>query len=68
LNYLYGLFKNPLPSNNNPFLVIRLLKQALQPLMPQMRKEKPSVYEKLNLLEIENVDKLREGSFYVMGH
>jgi len=58
LNYLYDLFKSPLPSNNNPFLVVRLVKQALKPLMPQIKEEMPKVFEKLNLLEIDHIDKI----------
>jgi hypothetical protein len=56
LNYLYGLFKSSLPANNNPFLVVRLVKQALEPLMPQINKEMPSVGKKLTMLEIDNID------------
>ncbi|MBW2184010.1 MAG: FAD-dependent monooxygenase [Deltaproteobacteria bacterium] len=55
-NYLYGLFKSPLPANNNPFLVVRQIKQALEPLMDQINKEMPSVGEKLTMLEIDNID------------
>ncbi len=56
LNYLYGLFKGPLPANNNPFLVVRLVKHALEPLMDQINKEMPSVGKKLTMLEIDNID------------
>jgi flavin-dependent dehydrogenase len=58
LDYLYGLFRKPLRPNNNPFLVVKLVKEALEPLMPRIKEEMPSVFEKLNLLEIENVDKI----------
>jgi digeranylgeranylglycerophospholipid reductase len=58
MNYLYGLFKKPLQPNLNPFLVVRLLKKALDPIMSQIQKEMPSVVEKLNMLAIDNVDKM----------
>jgi flavin-dependent dehydrogenase len=58
MNYLYGLFKTPLRPNNNPFLVVRMIKEAAEPLMPQIKKEMPAVAEKLNLLEIDKVDKI----------
>jgi len=58
LNYLFSLFKRPLHSNNNPFLVVRLFKQALKPMMSQVQEEMPSAAEKLKMLEIDNVDKI----------
>jgi len=58
LNYLYGLFKSPLRSNNNPFLVVRLFKNAIAPMMSQVQKEMPSAAEKLKILEIDNIDKI----------
>jgi flavin-dependent dehydrogenase len=58
LNYLYGLFKSPLQPNLNPFLVVRLVKKALEPMMPQVQKEMPSVAEKLKMLEIDNIDEI----------
>ncbi len=58
LNYLYGLFKNPLPSNLNPFLVVRLVKKALEPMMSRIQDEMPPVAEKLKMLEIDNLDKI----------
>jgi flavin-dependent dehydrogenase len=56
LNYLYRLFKSPLSPNNNPFLVVRLVKKAVEPMMPRIQEEMPSVTEKLNMLEINNID------------
>ncbi len=56
LNYLFGLLKKPLYPNLNPFLVVRLVKKALEPMIPRMQEEMPSVVEKLKMLEIENVD------------
>ena len=58
LNYLYGLFKKPLPSNLNPFLVVRLVKKALEPMMSRIQDEMPPVAEKLKMLEIDNIDKI----------
>jgi hypothetical protein len=58
LNYLYSLFKRPLRSTLNPFLVVRLVKQALEPMMSKIQKERPSLAKKLNKLEIENINDL----------
>jgi flavin-dependent dehydrogenase len=58
LNYLYGLFKSPLPSNHNPFLVVRLFKEAIAPMMSQVQKEMPLVAEKVKMLEIDSIDKI----------
>jgi len=57
-NYLYSLFKSPLRSTLNPFLVVRLLKEALRPMMSQVQKEMPSLIEKLKMLEIGNVESI----------
>jgi len=58
LNYLYGLFKEPLRSTLNPFLIVRLIKKGIEPMMAKAEQEMPSLVEKLNKLEIENVDKM----------
>ena len=60
LNYLFSLLKKPLRSTLNPFLVVRLIKKALEPMMPQIQKELPSAAEKLKMLEIDNVDKIAD--------
>jgi len=57
-NYLYSLFKSTLRSTLNPFLIVRLVKKALEPVMPQVQKEMPSLVEKLKMLEIDNADKI----------
>jgi hypothetical protein len=57
-NYLFSLFKRPLRSMLNPFLVVRIVKKTLEPLMSQVQKEMPSVAEKLKMLEVSNMDKL----------
>jgi digeranylgeranylglycerophospholipid reductase len=56
--FLYSLFKRPLRSNNNPFLVVRMVKKALEPMMSYVRKEMPSLVAKMNMLEIDNVDNI----------
>jgi len=56
VNYLYGLFKSPLRSTLNPFLVARIVKKALEPLMSRIREEMPSLVEKLKMLEIDNIE------------
>ncbi len=58
LNYLFSLFKNPLRATLNPFLVVRLIKKAVEPMMPQVQKEMPSLAEKLRMLEIDNVENI----------
>ena len=55
-NYLYNLFKSPLRPTLNPFLVTRLIKKAVEPMMLRIQEEMPSVAEKLNMLEINNID------------
>lgn len=54
--YLYSLFNKPLRSTLNPFLVVRLVKEAAHPMMSRIQEEMPSVAEKLNMLEINNID------------
>jgi hypothetical protein len=61
LNYYYGLFKRPLRSNLNPFLWVRLIKAAAEPMMPKIQKEMPSLADKLKMLEIDNLDKIMPG-------
>lgn len=58
LIYLFGLFKSPLQSSFSPFKIVGLVKQALEPLMPQIRKEMPAVFDKLKILAVENIDKI----------
>jgi digeranylgeranylglycerophospholipid reductase len=54
--YMYNLIKKPLVSTLNPFSVVRLAKQALQPMMPQIKKEMPSIIEKLRLFEVDKIE------------
>ena len=54
--YLYSLFKSPLRSTLNPFLVARIVKEAAAPMMSRIQEEMPSVAEKLNMLEINNIE------------
>jgi len=56
--YLYSLLKKPLRPTLNPMLVVRIVKDALEPLMPQVRNEMPTLAEKIDLLEVDNIDKL----------
>jgi flavin-dependent dehydrogenase len=58
LNYLFGLFQKPLRSTLNPFLIVRVIKDALKPMLPQIRKEMPSLAEKVNILEIGNAENI----------
>jgi flavin-dependent dehydrogenase len=58
LNYLFSLFRSPLRSSFSPFKIVRLVKQALEPLMPKIKEEEPSVFEKLKMLEVDNIDKI----------
>jgi flavin-dependent dehydrogenase len=58
LNYFYGLFTAPLPPNNNPFKVVRMVKEALRPVFTKIQNEMPSLAHKLALLEIDTIDSL----------
>ncbi len=60
LNYLYGIIESPLAPNNNPFLVVRRIKKALEPKMSKIKEEMPGVFEKLNLLEVDNIDEIKK--------
>ena len=55
--YLFSLFESPLRSTLNPFLLVRTVKKALEPMMPQIQKEMPTVVEKLKMLKVEKLDK-----------
>ena len=58
LVYLYGLLEKPLRCSLNPFLVVRIIKEALKPMMPKIRDEMPAIAEKLELFSIDNFEKL----------
>jgi flavin-dependent dehydrogenase len=58
LKYLYGLFKKPLRSTLKAYLVVRLIKSALEPMIPQIQKEMPSVVEKLQMMDMDRIDEL----------
>jgi flavin-dependent dehydrogenase len=57
-NYLYSLFKSPLRSTLNPFLMVRRVKKASEPMLFQIEKEMPAVAEKLKMLEIDNAENI----------
>jgi hypothetical protein len=40
---------------------VKLFKAALEPMMPQIKEEMPSAYEKVKMLEVDNIDKLLGG-------
>jgi flavin-dependent dehydrogenase len=56
--YIYNLFKSPLRATLNPFLVVRLVKQALEPLLPRIKQEMPAVVEKIMMLEVDIAEKI----------
>lgn len=58
INYLYSLFTAPLPPNNNPFQVVRMVKEALRPVLTKIENEMPSLAHKLAMLEIDTIDSL----------
>jgi flavin-dependent dehydrogenase len=58
IKYLYGLIQEPLQTNINASRVVGIIKKALEPMMPQIRKEMPSAADKLDLLEVDNFDQL----------
>jgi hypothetical protein len=45
----------------SPFQVVPIIKETVEPLIPQIEKEMPSLVEKLRLLETEHVDMLLSG-------
>jgi flavin-dependent dehydrogenase len=57
LNYLFNHVKRPL-AKPSPFHIVRLFKQALEPMMSQIEREMPSAYEKIKMLEIEKIDEI----------
>jgi digeranylgeranylglycerophospholipid reductase len=59
--YLFGLVKEPIRSSFSPFKIVKLFKAALEPMMPQIKEEMPSAYEKVKMLEVDNIDKLLGG-------
>ena len=61
LIYMYSLLKAPLRSSLNPFLVVRSVKKALEPMMSQIENEMPMLAQKLAMLEIENMDEIVKG-------
>lgn len=58
IKYLYGLIQEPLQTNINASRVVGLIKKALEPMMPQIRKEMPSAADKLDMLDVDNFDQL----------
>jgi flavin-dependent dehydrogenase len=54
--YLYRLFEKPLRATLNPFLVVRLFKESLKPLMAQIERNMPSAVEKLMMLEADTAE------------
>ena len=58
LIYLYGLVQKPLLQTLNPFLIARLFKEAMEPMMSQIQREMPSAAEKLKMLEVDNIEKI----------
>lgn len=68
MNYLIRLFPSSLRPTLNPFLVGRIVQQALAPMIPQIQKEMPSLVEKLRLLDINSIERvvldLKESDYY----
>jgi len=58
IKYLYGLIQEPLQTNINASRGVGLIKKALEPMMPQIRKEMPLAADKLDLLDVDNFDRL----------
>jgi digeranylgeranylglycerophospholipid reductase len=58
LNYLYGIIEGPLRATLSVYRVVRLVRSALEPIIPQIQKEMPSIVEKLKMMEIERADEI----------
>jgi hypothetical protein len=58
LIYLYGLVQKPLLQTLNPFLIPRLFKEAMAPMMSRIQREMPAAAEKLKMLEVDNIEKI----------
>lgn len=58
LLYLYNLIEKPLRATINPFLTVKLFKQALEPLMSRIEREMPTAEKKLKMLETDNVENI----------
>ncbi len=56
LIYLYNLITRPLRNTINPFLTVPLFKEALEPSMQRIEREMPTAKEKIDLLDVNNID------------
>lgn len=57
-NYLYGLIKEPLPYNLNPFKMSGNMNKALEKMMPKIKKERPEIISKFQSIMNVSLDTL----------
>ena len=57
-NYLYGLIKEPLPYNLNPFKMSGNMNKALEKMMPKIKRERPEIINKFQSIMNVSLDTL----------
>lgn len=57
-NYLYGLIKEPLPYNLNPFKLSGNMNKALEKVMPKIKRERPEIISKFQSMMNVSLDTL----------
>jgi len=57
-NYLYGLIKEPLPYNLNPFKMSGNMNNALEKMMPKIKRERPGIISKFQSIMNVSLDTL----------
>ncbi len=57
-NYLYGLIKEPLPYNLNPFKMSGNMNKALEKMMPKIKRERPEIISKFQSIMNVSLDTL----------
>jgi len=52
MNYAFGLIKEPLPANFNPYTAPKMVGRAMGELAPTIQSERPDIFQKLGKLRI----------------
>lgn len=52
MNYAFGLIKDPMPANFNPYSGPKMMGRTMGQLAPQIQQERPDVFEKLGRLRV----------------
>jgi flavin-dependent dehydrogenase len=58
VTYLYRLIDRPLAATLDPFKVVRLVKEAVEPSRPRISAEMPSLLKKLDYLDVANYEQM----------